>query len=117
MLGYYSAPPALDAVELHSLALHRDGPTLEMVAELPTFPDRPSPRWDASANATQARFRFFGLREICIEGWGISNVGPLSISRVNGVVRFEFRSGSASCIGVSDWFDVAGVSAYTRETD
>ena len=44
ILGYYSAPPALDAVEVHSLALHRDGPTLEMVAELPAFADRPSLR-------------------------------------------------------------------------
>jgi hypothetical protein len=47
ILGSYSAPPALDAVEVHSLALHRDGPTLEMVTELPAFPDRPSRRWHA----------------------------------------------------------------------
>lgn len=116
ILGYYSSPPVLDVVEVHSLSLHRDGPTLEMVVELPAFPDRPSPRWPASANAARAHLRFLGLREIRIEGWGVSNIGPLSISPGSGGVRFEFRSGTAACVGVSDGFDVAEIRVYSRET-
>ena len=116
ILGYYSAPPELDDVEVLSLSLRRDGPLLEMVVGLPSFPDRPSPRWEASANTVQATFRFFGLREVSITGWGTSNVGHLSISPVAGGMRFEFRSGAASCVGASDFFDIEGVSAYTDGT-
>jgi len=46
----------------------------------------------------------------------VSNVGPLSISPAPGGVRVEFRSGTASCIGASDWFEVAEIRAYTRGT-
>ena len=100
ILGYYSIPADLESVEVHSIVLGRDGPTLEMVVKLPTFPDRPSPRWDRGANAVQARFRFFGeFRDLVIEGWGTSNVGRLAITPVAGGVRFEFRGGSATCIG------------------
>jgi hypothetical protein len=116
ILGYYSAPPELEAVEAHSFLLHRNGPTLEMVVEMATFPDRRSPRWEATANAAQARFRFFGLREVRIEGWGTSNVGRLSMSPHAGGVRFEFLGGGASCVGVSEHFDITGVSVYTKET-
>jgi Immunity protein 50 len=113
IFGYYSTPPRLDQVEVISLALLRDGPTLEVVVELATFPDRRSPRWDASANAAQARFRFFSLREVRIEGWGTTNIGSLSLSPVAGGVQFEFHGGDASCVGVSEFFYVMGVSVYT----
>ena len=117
ILAYYSTPPELDAVEVHSLLLHRDGgPTIEVVVELPVFPNKPSPRWEASANAVQARFRFFGLRDVRIEGWDVTNIGRLVVSPAPGGVRFDFQGGRASCVGVSDWFDIAGISAYTRKT-
>jgi hypothetical protein len=115
VLGYYTVPPELDTVEVHSLRLHRDGPNLEMTVEMAAFPDIPSPRWDALANSAQGRFLFLGLRKIKIEGWGTSNIGRLFLSRVPNGVRFEFRGGSVSCVGVSDWFDITGITAYISE--
>ena len=49
ILAQYPVPPDLEAVEVHSLLFHRDGPTLEMTIELPTFPDKPSHGSDCSA--------------------------------------------------------------------
>lgn len=112
VLAYYSRPPQLLGVEVHSVRLHRDGPTLELLAELPRFPDRPSPRWPVGANAAQAGLRFFALREVLLSGWGTTNVGDLLIEDVGGAVRFRFESPTARLSGVAESFDVTSVSGY-----
>jgi hypothetical protein len=116
VLAYYSTPPPLVGVEVHSVRLHRDGPTLELQVELPRFPDRPSPRWPVGANAALAILRFFDLREVSLAGWGTTNVGDLLIADGGGVVGFRFECPTAKLVGVAGFFDVASISGYIRQT-
>lgn len=114
VLAYYSTPPHLLGVEVHSARLHRDGPTLELQIEIPCFPDRPSPRWPMGANAVQAVLRFVDVREVALSGWGTTNVGDLVIAEVGGVVEFRFECPTAKLVGVAGFFDVTSVSGYIR---
>lgn len=115
VLAYRDRPPDLVGIEIHSVTLQRDGPTLGLVAALPRFSDRPSPRWPAGANATQAELRFSGLRTVSLAGWGTSNIGDLSVAPGAGRgVRFRFDSPGARLEGVADWFDVTRVTGYVK---
>jgi hypothetical protein len=112
--AYYSSPPELRGVEIHSISLHRDGATLELLAELPGLPDRPSSRWPIGANTAQAGLRFFGLREVTLSGWGTTNVGDLRIESGQGAIRFQFDCASARLAGVAGFFDVTGITGYIK---
>ena len=115
VLAYYSHPPKLRAVEVHSIRLNRDGPTLELLVEMPSFPDKPSPRWPTNANTAQAVLRFFDLREISLSGWGTTNVGELIIERIGGIVQFRFDGATAQLSGVAGFFDVTSVTGYVTD--
>lgn len=114
--AYYSSPPDLRGVEIHTVRLHRDGPTVELITELPRFPDRPSPRWPAAANTAQALLRFFDLREVSLAGWGTTNLGDLFVEDAKGAVRFRFECPTALLCGVAGYFDVAGITGYMKGT-
>lgn len=115
VLAYYTEPPQLTDVEIHSVRLHRDAATLELVVELPTFPTKPSPRWPVTANAAQAVLRFFDIRDVVLNGWGTSNIGELRIEgEPGGEIRFKFDSKTSQLEGSSGFFDVTGVTAYVN---
>ncbi len=116
VLAYYTHPPQLIGVEIHSVMLHRDGPTLELVVELPRFPDRPSPRWTVGANMAFARLRFCSsLKQVVLSGWSTTNVGDLLIEKWGDGVRFRFDSGTAQLSAMAMFFDVTGISACIDE--
>jgi Immunity protein 50 len=115
ILAYYSRPPELLGIEVHSVRLHRDGPTVELVADMPKFSDQPSPRWPVGANTVQAGFRFFDVQEISLFGWGTSNIGDLVMEEASNGVRFQFESPTARLVGVAGLFDVTSLSGYIKE--
>jgi hypothetical protein len=114
VLAYYSQPPQLRNVEVHSVLLHREGPVLELLTEMPRFPDKPSPRWPADANTAQARLRFFDLREV--SGWGTTNTGDLLVEREGGAIRFRFDCPTARLAGLAGFFDITGMTGYIKGT-
>ena len=114
LLAYYTNPPELLGVEIHAVQLHRDGPTLKLIADLPVFPDRPSSRWPSGANTAQAELRFLDLREITLSCWSTTNVGNLIIEDLDGAIRFQFESFTAQLSGIAGFFDVPSISAYVK---
>src|SRR4051812_3439667 len=93
--GYYSAPPALDRLDLHEVLLHRDGPLLRLRGDLAVFPDRPSKRWPEGANTAQVTLSLCGVSGVNIRDWrttiegifGLERLGPRRLS-------FNFRTDS-----------------------
>ena len=77
--GYFNSRDGLDDVEVHECVLHRDGPHLRLRFDLSRFPDRPSPRWGASANRAQVTMAFWGVGEFDLRGAGTEMVGALTI--------------------------------------
>lgn len=114
LLAYYSSPPQLIGVEIQSVHIHHDGPTVELTADLPFYPDKPSPRWPVGANTAQIGLRFFGVREITLAGWSTNNVGDLIIAETGGVLTFQFACSAAKLTGVARFFDVMGISGYIK---
>lgn len=117
VLAYYTDPPPLDQVEVHWVRLHRDAAVLELLVELPRFPDKPSPRWSNGSNTAQAELRFVDVREVALSGWGTTNVGRLSLTPEAGGVRFGFDGPTVRLRGLAGWFDVTRVSGYIKEGD
>lgn len=113
MLAYFTDPPELEGIEIHSIRLHRDCALLELVIELPRFPDKPSRKWPPQANTAQAVLRFSFLREITISGWDANNIGSLSVAaEPQGGVRFRFSSPTSQLEGVADFFEVTDITGY-----
>jgi len=110
VLGYYSEPPSLDEVEVHSIAVHRDAATVMLTIEVPRFPDRPSPRWPLESNAVQLELRFIDVENLQLTGWSTNNIGRLVVSR-HGAERiaFELRTDDVSLRGDAGAFDVVKV--------
>ena len=65
----YDDVPALRGVELYSVHLKRDGPTLGLILDLPRFPDHPSARWPPESNAIQVSLSFYTIRNARMVGW------------------------------------------------
>jgi hypothetical protein len=117
MLGYYAAPPELHGVEIHSVRLYRDGPTIELIVEMPRFPDTVSKRWPVGANTAHATLRFFDLRDVSISSFGRSNIGDLHIDRTeDDLIQFRFECSGAALSGTASFFDVIDVVAYLKDS-
>ena len=112
----YTAPPPLNPVEVHEVALRRDGAQLMLRIELPVFPDNPSPRWHQEANAVQATLDLWGLSEFEQKGWGTDNRGALTLARLSSdELMFSFESESAYLRGRCVMARISGISAYVKD--
>jgi hypothetical protein len=114
ILAYYSQPPQLRSVDVQSVLLHHDGPRLEIVIDMPCFPDKPSPRWPTGANTVQARFQFSDLREISLDGWGTTNSGDLLVVDEDRAVRFQFDCPTARLNGLAGYFYITKITGYIK---
>ena len=115
ILAYYSQPPELSAVEVHSVRLHRDGPAISITLDMPVYPDKPSTRWPSGANVVQVEFRFFGLHDVRLTRWGTTNIGDFTIEKVDTGVWFRFDGPNAQLDGVAQFLDIIGVSGYVKD--
>lgn len=113
LLGYFDRVPTLSHVVLHRLTLLRDGPTVEIVVEVPEFPDRVSKKWPADADTCQITISASDISEIEITKWGTGVHGELTISGGPGSIQVCF-SGEAEFKFRSSYVDVRGVTCYAR---
>ncbi|HEX8367354.1 MAG TPA: Imm50 family immunity protein [Pyrinomonadaceae bacterium] len=65
----YNIVPELESVDLFSINLNRESPSLEMSFDLPQFPDNPSPRWNEKCNTVQIKLIFWGVADFEAKGW------------------------------------------------
>jgi len=113
--GYYSAPPALDHLDLHGVRLHRDGPVLHLSADLTPFPDMPSKRWPVGANTAQIDVALWGVRSLAIDGWATDMLGVLTLERISEHrLRFSFLSDSASIRGECMAVRIDSITGYVK---
>ena len=111
ILGYYENAPSLKSVVLHRVSLLRDGPTAEIVFEVTEFPEKPSSKWSASANACQITIRAIGIHVVELSHWGTGISGELEIKPAKGGVEISF-TGEAKFRFLCTHIDVANVSGY-----
>lgn len=90
--GYFSSREGLDDVDLHECSLDRDGPLLRLRFDLSRFPDKPSSRWDASANRAQATLAFWFVGDVDLRGYGTTMVGTLTVEPRGQLLDVRFHS-------------------------
>lgn len=113
--GYYSAPPALDRIDLHEVVLHRDGPVLRLRGNLPVFPDRPSKRWPQQANAAQISIALWGVTGVSIRDWATTIEGVFTLERLaQQRLAFSFSSDTVALCGECIAARIDGITGYIK---
>ena len=115
----FDGAPSLENVDIASITMDHDGPTVTLSILLRDFPNKPSPRRKTTGvNAVAMRLQLLGLESLTIEGWSILNRATINIERrdadriqlaaVGQKLRLKCTCG---------WLRVEGVTGYHREKE
>lgn len=109
-----SAEPSLDAIRVHEIVLHQDGPRLQIRFDLNEFPSDPPKKW-IGLNQIQVRLMFIGIRKIEIEGWSTNNIGAIRLLRTaRDGISLDFSSNESKLRGEFDFLRLDQVSAHQK---
>jgi hypothetical protein len=111
---FMEAEPSLDAVRLHEVVFHQDGPTVTLRFDLAEFPAIPPPKWlKAKHNTVQMKLALDVVSEVKLEGWTRNNVGKIELRPrwPKGFV-VEFGSNSSKLMVICDFVRIDSISAY-----
>jgi hypothetical protein len=106
--------PNLDALRLHEIVLHQDGPTVVLRFDLADYPAIAPPKWVvAGHNTVQVCFALAVVTDLSVQGWTLNNIGRLEV-RPAGARGFtvEFVSSGSSLVAVCGFVRVDSVRAY-----
>lgn len=107
--------PELRSIVVHGLRVHRDGPTVGIVFDLPDYPSSPPAKWVAQGFTTvQLTLSCFGAEEIRLTGWGTDVVGDLTLERVGDRTGVALNSPAATLTLTALVVDVQKISAYQQ---
>lgn len=112
----FEAAPPLSEVEIVSLAIERDGPSVVIQIAINESPRNLSPRLERTgANAVAMSLQLLAVKSLSISGWGTENRGSIEIRR-NTPSTTEV-SISAPTLHMScecSWIRIAGFTPYKR---
>jgi hypothetical protein len=113
----FDLPPALEDVEVMSIKLNRDGPTVELALDLREFPNSPPSRWKRSAaNTVTLTLQLLGIGSIALNGWSATNNARVSIRRDDHRIEVTAEGPTTQIRCLCDFIRISGVSAYRQET-
>jgi len=115
---YGARVPALVRAVLHEIRLHRDGPRVTFVVDLPEYPRSPPRRWAAQRfNTVQIHLTVDGVHSVTINGLSTTSVVDLELMKVGDEVRAVTSAKSSSVVDVRGrWAWVNKISAYLVDT-
>lgn len=104
---------SLDAIELHEVLLHRDGPRVTLRFDLDGYPQDPPPKWAAQGcNRVQVQLTLIGVKSLSIQGWSTACTMDLSLVSSEGKVRLSGSDGVVAIDVLADFVDLGAVTAY-----
>jgi hypothetical protein len=113
---FSTAVPSLDAVRLHEVQLHQDGPAVSLRFDLNEYPAQPPEKWQmVKSNTIQVRLSGIGVRELVIHGWTNNNIGRLVIKVGTNCIKVEFAAGECRVAATFGHLRVDSVTAYRDE--
>ncbi|MCG8417238.1 MAG: immunity 50 family protein [Proteobacteria bacterium] len=113
---YPTGAPILDALRLHEVQLHQDGPAISLRFDLNEYPAQPPAKWQAAkSNTVQVRLMGIGVREFVIHGWTSNNIGRLVIKDGTDSIILEFEADKCHMTAVFNHLRVDSVTAYRDE--
>ncbi|GID25666.1 Imm50 family immunity protein [Paractinoplanes brasiliensis] len=106
--------PELVAVSVHELTIERDGPSLTVTFDLPSYPADPPAKWVRGRfNVVQVRLRLFGLTDLEVSGFSTDPVVDIGLT-AGDPVHLAIRSTELTVTASAAFADLAGFSAYQR---
>src|SRR5437016_2870185 len=76
----FETAPSLKNVEVFSVLIDREGPTITVEIALNEAPSKPSPRWERiNANAVTLKLQMLGVESVTLEGWATDNKATIDI--------------------------------------
>jgi hypothetical protein len=109
--------PSLEAVRLHEVLLHQDGPSVSLRFDLNEYPARPPEKWHAAkGNVVQVRLAGVGVRYFALKGWAGNNIGTLILDEAAVGVVLEFDSGECRMTAAFDHLRIDAVTSYRDES-
>lgn len=117
----YSKSPSLSEVRLHEVRLHQDGPRVSLRFDLNEFPDTPPRKWiTGKFNRAQMTLVLVDIHDFQMNGWGLNNIGDLTLEEHGSGVCLRFVGQSARVDCYAQFVEVEKLSGYhdsTRSTD
>ena len=110
----FQKTPSLSNIEIMSIKIDRDGPTLELTVALSEYPASPPARW-LHANTAVLTVQLVGLESIHMEGWAVENRATITVSKLDGHLEVLAQGSNLDLRCKCEWLRIAGVSAYLRE--
>lgn len=109
--------PSLQCVEMHEIAVQRDGPSLRLRFDLQEFPTSAPAAWKAEGyNTLQLTIGMIGLQSVVLSGWATEVNGPLRIAADEDAgLRVHFDSASVSFGATASHAVLERVSPYVNK--
>jgi hypothetical protein len=117
VMSLFEVPPSLDDVEIISVTISRDGPTVLLAISLHDPPSKPSPRWKRiEANAVSLKLQLFAVENLRLEGWATDTRVRLDVDGERGGTITLSATGSGVNLSCSCRFlSIQGITPYRRE--
>ena len=89
LTSLFDEVPSLSNVEILSIKMDRDGPTVDLVVAVKEYPGSPPLRWRTNReHAVAINLQLMALESFRIEGWSTENHGEITVFR-NGEGKLE----------------------------
>ncbi|TWT29159.1 hypothetical protein KOR42_55530 [Thalassoglobus neptunius] len=109
----FSELPELNSVLIHEVILHGDGPSISVRLDLNEFPTSPPQKWiDRKVNTVQITLMLLCVEDLSVRGWGIDNVGDITIQSLDDGLRFHFKSQAAEIECGMQLIELVDISGY-----
>jgi len=112
--SFFDLPPSLQDVEIFTIKIGRDGPTVELAIALNEYPSSPPLRWRTyGANAVVMTLQVTDLEHIELQGWSTTNKVEIRITRQD-EARLELvaEGGDFKMRAIFGFLRIAGFSPY-----
>jgi len=114
---FFDTAPSLKNVEVVSLVVDRDGPSVSLhlaINETPTkFPARLKKQ---NPNAISLRLQLLGVETLTLEGWATDNPAKVNIEAgVKTKVAVHINGPTMQLNCSCQWIRIEGITAYRRE--
>jgi len=104
-----------NVIDLHEIRLHREGPTVNWVFDLPHYPDAPPRKWSlAGYNTVQVHLSGVGIIAVESSGWSVRNSGEFTLAVPFSHIQVSFHSESVSFTATVETIHVDRVSGYAQ---
>ncbi|MDH1262928.1 Imm50 family immunity protein [Pseudomonas sp. GD03944] len=110
---YGQDTPSLEGINLHSIEIERDGPSVLLRFDLRDFPKKPPKKWTISAfNRVQLSLLAVGVSELQINGLRSDCMINLEITKENGIIHIRSYHGAIKIDIKAEHLLLGSISSY-----